>query len=120
MSNHHLVAHVRLVAEGDLAHQSLERQLGHEQVRRVLVAANLAQRNGARAVAAGGVGCRGGRYDGHPFRMAPGRLRRQVHRVTSADGTSHWSSSTCGRLLLLLLRGPTSAGADVRSRGAGS
>ena len=44
-----LEAQVGLEVLGDLAHQALERQLADQQLRRLLVATNLAQRNRARA-----------------------------------------------------------------------
>ncbi|CAH0379471.1 unnamed protein product, partial [Pelagomonas calceolata] len=46
-----LEAEVRLEVLRDLAHEALERQLAHEELRRLLVLADLAQRDGARAVA---------------------------------------------------------------------
>ena len=48
-----LEAQVGLEVLGDLAHQALEGQLADEQLRGLLVLADLAQRHGARAVAVG-------------------------------------------------------------------
>merc|ERR1719408_128324 len=48
-----LEAKVRLEVLRDLAHEALERQLADEELRRLLVLADLAQRDRARAVAVG-------------------------------------------------------------------
>ena len=56
-----LEAEVGLEVLRDLAHEALERQLAHEELRRLLVAADLAERDGARAVAVGLLDAAGGR-----------------------------------------------------------
>ena len=56
LQGHHggrLKAQVGLEVLGNLAHQTLEGQLADEQLSRLLVAADLTQRDGARAVAVG-------------------------------------------------------------------
>ena len=50
-----LETQVRLEVLGDLADEALERKLADEQLRGLLVAADLAERDGARAVAVGPV-----------------------------------------------------------------
>ena len=55
-----LEAQVGLEVLGDLADQALEGQLADQQLGRLLVAADLAERNGARAVAVGLPGAAGG------------------------------------------------------------
>jgi len=77
-----LEAQVGLEVLRDLAHQALEGQLADQELRRLLVAADLAERDGARAVAvrlldaAGGGGRLARRLGGELLagRLAAGRL----------------------------------------------
>ena len=96
-----LEAEVRLEVLGDLAHEALERQLAQEELRRLLVATDLAERHGAGAVAvglldaasggrrlAGGLG--GERLAG---RLATGGLARSLLRACHCEGCARVSAA---------------------------
>jgi hypothetical protein len=120
----HIEAHVGLEVLRDLADQALEGQYADQQLRRLLVLADLAERHGARAVAVGlaflGAALKGGLARRVEGELLAGRLATSG-LASGLFSTSHPSQDCCVREREMVgARFPTTGelmGGGWRSRG---